>query len=144
MGVASKTKNLNTWRVSDYTPEYREARSLGKRKLLTPDEVLRLTVEDALVLSCIQTFFGTEITPNEKNVLKLSEKVGVTAAEIIRCMEKNINSIDNEADMMDKLYKDDDITEDDIITASRFSHLKTEILHTVSNLYLKKKIVFEY
>lgn len=96
------------------------------------------------LLSCIQTFFGTEITPNEKNVLKLSEKVGVTAAEIIRCMEKNIKSIDNEADMMDKLYKDDDITEDDIITASRFSHLKTEILHTVSNLYLKKKIVFEY
>lgn len=50
VGVASKTKNLNTWRVSDYTPEYREARSLGKRKLLTPDEVLRLPVEDALVI----------------------------------------------------------------------------------------------
>jgi type IV secretion system protein VirD4 len=50
VGVASKTKNLNTWRVSDYTNEYREARSLGKRKLLTPDEVLRLPVEDALVI----------------------------------------------------------------------------------------------
>ncbi len=50
VGVASKTKNLNTWRVSDYTPEYREARSLGKRKLLTPDEVLRLPVQEALVI----------------------------------------------------------------------------------------------
>lgn len=96
------------------------------------------------LLECIKTFFGTEVTPNEKNVLKLSEKARVTAAEIIKCMEKNIKSIDNEADMMDKLYADDDATEDSIITNSRFSHLKTEVLQAVSNLYLKKKIVFEY
>ena len=50
VAVASKTKNLNTWRVSDYTPEYREARSIGKRKLLTPDEILRLPVHEALVI----------------------------------------------------------------------------------------------
>ena len=50
VGVSSKTKHLNTWRVSDYTPEYREARSVGKRKLLTPDEVLRLPVQEALVI----------------------------------------------------------------------------------------------
>lgn len=50
VSVASKTKNLNTWRVSDYTTEYREARSIGKRKLLTPDEILRLPVFEALVI----------------------------------------------------------------------------------------------
>lgn len=50
VSVASKTKNLNTWRVSDYTPEYREAKSMGKRKLLTPDEVLRLPIKEALVI----------------------------------------------------------------------------------------------
>ena len=50
VAVASKTKNLNSWRVSDYTPEYREARSIGKRKLLTPDEILRLPVKEALVI----------------------------------------------------------------------------------------------
>lgn len=50
VAVASKTKNLNSWRVSDYTPEYREARSIGKRKLLTPDEILRLPIKEALVI----------------------------------------------------------------------------------------------
>lgn len=50
VAVASKSKKLNSWRVSDYTPEYREARSLGKRKLLTPDEILRLPVKEALVI----------------------------------------------------------------------------------------------
>ena len=50
VSVASKTKNLNTWRVSDYTPEYREVRSTGKRMLLTPDEILRFPIYDALVI----------------------------------------------------------------------------------------------
>lgn len=50
VSVASKTKKLNSWRISDYTPEYREARSIGKRKLLTPDEILRLPVNEALVI----------------------------------------------------------------------------------------------
>ncbi len=50
VAVASKTKNLNTWRVTDYTTEFKEARSIGKRKLMTPDEILRLPVNEALVI----------------------------------------------------------------------------------------------
>lgn len=50
IGVSSKAKQLGTWRVSDYTPEYRETSSIGKRKLMTMDEVLRLPVEKALVI----------------------------------------------------------------------------------------------
>ena len=36
VAVSSKAKQLNTWRISDYTPEYRETHSVGKRKLLSP------------------------------------------------------------------------------------------------------------
>ena len=50
VGVSSSSKSLNTWRVSDYSPEYRETRSTGKRKLLTPDEVLRLPLDEALII----------------------------------------------------------------------------------------------
>lgn len=50
VSVDSRAKQLNTWRVSDYTPEYRETSSVGKRKLLTPDEVLRLPLDNALVI----------------------------------------------------------------------------------------------
>lgn len=45
-----KAKQLGTWRISDYTPEYRQSSSIGKRKLLTPDEVLRLPLDKALVI----------------------------------------------------------------------------------------------
>lgn len=50
VGVNSHSKSLNTWRVSDYTPEYKETSSTGKRKLLTPDEVLRIPLEEALII----------------------------------------------------------------------------------------------
>lgn len=50
ISVDSRAKQLNTWRVSDYTPEYRETNSVGKRKLLTPDEVLRLPLDSALII----------------------------------------------------------------------------------------------
>lgn len=36
--------------MSNYTPDYRETSSIGKRKLLTPDEVLRLPLDKALVI----------------------------------------------------------------------------------------------
>ena len=50
INVSSKAKQLGTWRISDYTPEYRETSGVGKRKLLTMDEVLRLPVNKALVI----------------------------------------------------------------------------------------------
>ncbi len=48
--VSSEAKQLNTWRVSDYSPEYRKTQSIGKRKLLTPDEILRLPLDTALII----------------------------------------------------------------------------------------------
>ena len=50
VSVSSKAKQLGTWRVSNYTPEYRETSGVGKRNLLTPDEVLRLPLEKALII----------------------------------------------------------------------------------------------
>ena len=50
INVTSKAKQLNTWRVSNYTPEYRETSGVGRRKLYTMDEVLRLDLDRALVI----------------------------------------------------------------------------------------------
>lgn len=50
MSVSSKSKQLGTWRISNYTPEFRETSGVGKRPVLTPDEVLRLPITQALVI----------------------------------------------------------------------------------------------
>ena len=50
VAVASSSKVLSTFRLSNYTPEYRETSGIGRRPVLTPDEVLRLPIEEALVI----------------------------------------------------------------------------------------------
>ena len=50
VAVTSKAKQLGTWRIFNYTPEYRETSGVGKRPVLTPDEVLRLPIDEALVI----------------------------------------------------------------------------------------------
>lgn len=50
VAVASKSKQLGTWRISNYTPEFRETSGVGKRPVLTPDEVLRLPIDKALIM----------------------------------------------------------------------------------------------
>ncbi len=50
VNVQSKAKQLGTWRITNYTPQYRETSGVGRRKLLTQDEVLRLPIEKALII----------------------------------------------------------------------------------------------
>lgn len=54
VGVASvevqgEMRELNTMHITNYTPRYRQTSSLGRRQLLTPDEVLRLPPDEELV-----------------------------------------------------------------------------------------------
>lgn len=50
VSVNSEAKQLNSWRVSDYTPEYRRTQSIGKRPVLTEDEVMRLGLDEELII----------------------------------------------------------------------------------------------
>ena len=50
IGVESTMKELSSMRMTNYTPSHRETSSIGKRRLLTPDEVLRLPKDEALVI----------------------------------------------------------------------------------------------
>jgi len=49
--VNSRSKHRGTWQISNYTPDYRETSGVGKRPVLTPDEVLRLPIQEALVIA---------------------------------------------------------------------------------------------
>lgn len=50
IAVTSQARQLNSWRVSNYTPDYRETSGVGHRRVLTMDEVMRLDVDRALVI----------------------------------------------------------------------------------------------
>lgn len=55
--VSSQSKHLHTWRMTDYTPDYKETSSVGRRKLMTADEVLRMPLEEALIILRGQNVF---------------------------------------------------------------------------------------
>lgn len=47
--VEGTMRELNTMHITDYTPRFRKTNSLGRRPLLTPDEVLRLPPDQVLI-----------------------------------------------------------------------------------------------
>ena len=47
--VEGTMRELNSMHITNYTPRFRKTNSLGKRQLLTPDEVLRLPPDEELV-----------------------------------------------------------------------------------------------
>lgn len=47
--VEATARELNTMHITDYTPRFRKTNSLGRRPLLTPDEVLRLPPDQVLI-----------------------------------------------------------------------------------------------
>ncbi|MBQ2924369.1 MAG: type IV secretory system conjugative DNA transfer family protein, partial [Anaerotignum sp.] len=57
IAVKSESKHLNTWRMTDYTPDYKETSSVGRRKLMTADEVIRMPMDEALVILRGQNVF---------------------------------------------------------------------------------------
>ncbi len=75
VNVQSEAKQLHTWRVSDYTPEYRKTESIGKRAVLTPDEVLRLPLDEELIILRGQKIlkakkFDYTLHPEAKKLIK--------------------------------------------------------------------------
>lgn len=50
VSVTSQARQLGSWRISNYTPEYRETSGVGRRRVMTMDEVMRLEVDQALVI----------------------------------------------------------------------------------------------
>ena len=48
--VSSQSRQISTMQISNYNAGYRETSGIGKRPVLTPDEVLRFPLDEALVI----------------------------------------------------------------------------------------------
>lgn len=75
IGVTSTQKVLSTWQVSKYTPQYRETTSVGRRKLMTMDEILRMPLEKELLILRGQKVIELEkfdytLHPEAKKIIK--------------------------------------------------------------------------
>ena len=90
ISVSSQSKQLHTWRVSNFTPDFRETSSVGRRKLMTQDEVLRMPLDEALIILRGQKVFRVKkfdytLHPESK---KLKKRKAVTHIPLWQMEEK--------------------------------------------------------
>lgn len=80
---------------------------------------------------------------NEKRIMELAFSAPMSTAEIIKCIDKNINCILNEDDVVEFLYDDDALTSENIAESVRKLPSARNVISAISNLYLRKQILFE-
>lgn len=82
-------------------------------------------------------------TRDEKRIMKLAFSAPMSTAEIIKCVDKNISCILCEDDVVEFLYDDNEVTSDNISEITRNLPATRSVISAISNLYLRKQILFE-
>lgn len=100
--------------------------------------IFKLPYEKAKVL-----FERDKKNKNERRVMKLAFSAPMSTAEIVKCIDKNIDFILNEDDVMEFLYDDKFTTSENIAESVRGLSSARTVLTAVSNLYLRRQILFE-
>lgn len=126
---------------------------LLSRLYITPIEVnpllnvvsfFRMVFSDGLpVKTALQVFNRDRLSDSEKKIMKLIHKVKLTTAETVRCFERNVHDLQNEDEVVERLYQDDYTTSENIADEMRSSPVCRSVLCDISNLYLQKQIVFD-
>lgn len=82
-------------------------------------------------------------TREEKRIMKLAFSAPMSTAEIIKCVDKNISCILSEDDVVEFLYDDAELTSENISETTRYLPVTRSVISAISNLYLRKQILFE-
>ena len=100
--------------------------------------IFKLPYEKAKVL-----FERDKKNKNERRIMKLAFSAPMSTAEIVKCIDKNIDFILNEDDVVEFLYDDKFTTSENIAESVRGLSSVRTVLTGVSNLYLRRQILFE-
>ena len=100
--------------------------------------IFKLPYEKAKVL-----FERDKKNKNERRIMKLAFSAPMSTAEIVKCIDKNIDFILNEDDVMEFLYDDKFTTSENIAESVRGLSSVRTVLTAISNLYLRRQILFE-
>lgn len=100
--------------------------------------IFKLPFEKAKVL-----FERDKKNKNERRIMKLAFSAPMSTAEIVKCIDKNIDFILNEDDVMEFLYDDKFTTSENIAESVRGLSSVRTVLTAISNLYLRRQILFD-
>lgn len=105
---------------------------------------IKLTVFQGVPFSATKKIFASDRrTEDEKRVMRLSRQALLSTAELIKCVEKQVPDISADESLLDALYSDAYTTSDNIAELVRSCKSCRPVLLSVSNLYLRRQIIFE-
>lgn len=105
---------------------------------------LKLTLLNRVPYSAAKKLFlKDKRTSREEQVLRLAKQALLSTAEIIKCVEKDIQHLPCEESILSALYSDSDTTSDNIACMVKNSASSQEVILAVANLYLRQQIIFE-
>ena len=79
----------------------------------------------------------------ERQVMALSHQAILSTAEMIKCVETGVSDISTEVKLLEALYADQHVTSDNLPDLMRSAACRENVMVSVSNLYLRKQILFE-
>ena len=82
-------------------------------------------------------------TEEESRILHLARQALLSTAELIKCDERGIQDISSSDQLLGALYYDDETTCYNISHLMRQSPRRDAVVLAVSNLFLRKQIVFQ-
>lgn len=105
---------------------------------------LKLTLVNHVPFSAAKKLFRRDRrNAIEKHVMSLAKQALLSTAELIRCMDKDIQSLPTEESILERIYDDPDTTSDNIGYVMQISPKSKTVILAVANLYLRQQIIFE-
>lgn len=104
---------------------------------------LKMLFQGVPLAAAKQLFCRVSVSKQESQILELSKQALLSTAELIKCVELGVSDISSDNKAMDLLYSDDYTTSDNMIYDMRGAKCSTPVIMAISNLFLKKKIIFE-
>lgn len=105
---------------------------------------LKLTLFRRMPVSVTRSLFRKDQrTWHEQQVMNLARQALLSSAEIIKCVEKNIQHLPNDESILDNLYDDQYTTSDNIGNLVKISQYSRPVIMAIANLYLRQQIIFE-
>lgn len=105
---------------------------------------LKLTLWDRVPLSRAKALFQLEQPDQEeRRVLELSRQALLSTAEVIKCVETSTYDVSDDNKLLTALYGDEHTTSENIPFLMRSAASSRPVTLAVSNLYLRKQIIFQ-
>ena len=117
---------------------------ISENMILKIISFIRLTLFSRLPYSVTKKIFSKDKrNDSEKKVMRLANRVILSTAEIIKCIDQNVLSFTTDEDLLEVLYHDEYTTSDNIAYAVRSLPQCRPVITSIANLYLRKQIIFE-